>query len=146
MYMFISKKRLISQLRLFEKPRILIMWCGAQGVNQKIWSHPKHDWVGEENTKDGWQEKTHEQQLVEALACPCEHLSVIKFLSIHIETIEAYTLWRNGGTFWKMLDYNMKYSPITDNHTLLWERGPIRKGKHDLSPLDGIVWTWHGHS
>jgi len=56
---------------------------------------------------------------MEALACSCEHLSVIKFLAIHIETMETYTLWWNGGTFQKMLDYNTKYSPITDNYILL---------------------------
>jgi hypothetical protein len=58
------------------------------------------------------------QQSVEA--CPCEHLGVIKFLTIHIETIEAYTFaveWRN---IQKKFDYNTKYSPIIDNCTLLW--------------------------
>jgi hypothetical protein len=54
MYMFISQKRVINQLGLFEKPRILVVWCNAQGVNQNIRSHPKHDWSGEENTKDEW--------------------------------------------------------------------------------------------
>ncbi len=31
------------------------LWCGAQGANQKIWSLPKHDWIGEEDTKNKWQ-------------------------------------------------------------------------------------------
>jgi hypothetical protein len=57
--------------------------CGVQRVNWKIWLHPKHDWVGEEDTEDGWQAKTCKQQLVEALACSCEQPSVIKFLAIH---------------------------------------------------------------
>jgi len=35
----------------------------------------------------------------ETLACPCKHPSVIKFLAIHIEIMEAYALWWNGGTF-----------------------------------------------
>jgi hypothetical protein len=35
------------------------LWCGAQGANQKIWSHPKHDWVGREDTKDKWQSEKH---------------------------------------------------------------------------------------
>jgi hypothetical protein len=56
---------------------------------------------------------------MEALACSCEHLGVIKFLTIHIETMEAYTLWWNGGTFWEILDYNTKYPPIIDNGILL---------------------------
>jgi hypothetical protein len=54
---------------------------------------------------------------------PMQTSSVIKFLTIHTETMEAYTLWWNGGTIQKMLDYNTKYSPIMDNHTLLWQRG-----------------------
>jgi len=61
------------------------------------------------------------QWLMEALACMCEHLGVIKFLAIHIKTIKAYTLWWNGGTFQEILDYNMKYSPIMDNCILLWQ-------------------------
>jgi hypothetical protein len=28
------------------------LWCGAQGANRKIWSHPKHNWVGKKDTKD----------------------------------------------------------------------------------------------
>jgi hypothetical protein len=63
--------------------------------------------------------KTHKQLLVEALACLCEHPSVIKFLAIYTKTIETYTLWWNGGTFRKMLDYNTNYSPVIDNCTLL---------------------------
>jgi hypothetical protein len=43
--------------------------------------------------------ETRKQQLVEALACLCEHPYAIKFFAIHIESMEAYTLWWNGGTF-----------------------------------------------
>jgi hypothetical protein len=74
-------------------------------------------------------QKTHKIQSVETLACPCEHANVIKFLTIHIETTKAYTLWWNGGTLWEMLDYNMKYSPIIDNHTLLWQGGLDMEGQ-----------------
>jgi hypothetical protein len=66
---------------------------------------------------DKW--KTCKQCLVEALAYPCEHPSVIKFLAIHVKTMEAYTLWWNGKTLQEMLDYNMKHSPIMDTQTLL---------------------------
>jgi len=41
---------------------------------------------------------TRKQRLIEALTCPCEHPSVIKFLAIHTKTMESYTLWWNGGT------------------------------------------------
>jgi hypothetical protein len=57
---------------------------------------------------DKW--KAHKQRLLEVLASPCKHPSVIKFLAIHTKTMEAYTLWWNGGTFQEMLDYNTKYS------------------------------------
>jgi hypothetical protein len=43
-------------------------------------------------------QKTSKNRLVEALACLCKHPSVIKFLAIHTKTMEAYTLWWNGGT------------------------------------------------
>jgi hypothetical protein len=68
-------------------------------------------------------QKTCKQQLVEALACPCKHLGVIKFLAIHTETMEAYIVWWNGGILLEMLDYNTKYSPITNNDTLLRQGG-----------------------
>jgi hypothetical protein len=59
---------------------------------------------------------------VEALACPCEYSSVIKFLTIHLETMEAYTLWWNNRTLWEILDYITKYSTIMNNRTLLRQR------------------------
>jgi hypothetical protein len=42
-------------------------------------------------TDDKW--KMHKQRLVEALTHLCEHLGVIKFLTIHAEIMEAYKLW-----------------------------------------------------
>jgi hypothetical protein len=42
------------------------------------------------NMDDKWE--VHKERLVEALACMCEHPSVIKFLAIHVETMEVYTL------------------------------------------------------
>jgi len=66
---------------------------------------------------------------MEALACPCEHPSVIKFFAIHIKTMEAYTLWWNGGTLQEMLDYNMKYFPIMDDRTLSHQGGPNMEGR-----------------
>jgi hypothetical protein len=59
------------------------------------------------------------QRSVEALVCSCEHPSVIKFFSIHVKTMEAYTLWWNGGPLQEMLDYSKKYFAIMDNRTLL---------------------------
>jgi hypothetical protein len=64
---------------------------------------------------------------MKALACLCEHPDVIKFLAMHIETMEAYTLWWNGETFRKLLNYNMKYSAIIENCTLLQQVGVAYK-------------------
>ncbi len=87
--------------------------------------------VGKSTPKMDDKQEKRKQQSMKVLACPCKHLGVIKFLAIHIKIMEAYTLWWNGGTFRKMLDYNMKYSPIMENHTLLWQGGPDMEG-----------WTW----
>jgi hypothetical protein len=57
---------------------------------------------------DKWE--AHKQWLMEGLASPWKHPNVIKFLAIHIKTMEAYKLWWNGGTLQELLDYNMKYS------------------------------------
>jgi hypothetical protein len=56
---------------------------------------------------DKWE--VNKQWSMEVLASPCKQPSVIKFLAIHVKTMEAYTLWWNGGTLWEMLDYNTKY-------------------------------------
>jgi hypothetical protein len=60
--------------------------------------------------------------------------------------MEVYTLWWNGGTLRKMLDYNMKYSPAMDNWMLLWKEGLMWNGKDGLSSLAEILWRWHEHS
>ncbi len=71
----------------------------------------------------------YKQLSMEALACMCEHVGVIKILAIHIEITKAYTLWWNQRTFQEMLDYNMKYSPIMDNRTLLHQVGLDMEGQ-----------------
>jgi hypothetical protein len=48
-------------------------------------------------TYDKWE--TCKQYSMEASVCSCEHLGVIKFFAIHVETMKVYTLWWNGGTF-----------------------------------------------
>jgi hypothetical protein len=53
--------------------------------------------------------KDMQKKLVEVLDSPCKHPGVIKHLAIHLKTMEAYTLWWNGGMVQKMLDYNTKY-------------------------------------
>ncbi len=50
-------------------------------------------------TNDKWE--ACKQCLIEASTWWCEHLGVIKVLAIHSKTMEAHTLWWNGGTFLK---------------------------------------------
>jgi hypothetical protein len=52
-----------------------------------------------------------DERSLEALACPVSHVGVIKFWALHSNTMEAYTLWWNGGSlhsFWTK--YNSKVS------------------------------------
>jgi hypothetical protein len=54
------------------------------------------------------------ERSMEALACPVLHTGVIKFWILHPNTMEAYTLWWNGGSlhsFWTK--YNSKVSEVT---------------------------------
>jgi serine/threonine protein kinase len=54
------------------------------------------------------------ERSMEALACPVSHAGVIKFWALHPNTMEAYTLWWNGGSlhsFWTK--YNFKVSEAT---------------------------------
>ncbi len=99
-------------------------------MDWKVQLHPKHNQVGKKiHTKYIINKKTCKKCLIEVLACPCKHLGVIKHLIIHLETMEAYTLWWNGGTVQKLLDYNTKYWPIMDNWMLLWEGGRNMEGQ-----------------
>jgi hypothetical protein len=55
-----------------------------------------------------------QERSMEALACLVSHAGVIKFWALHPNTIEAYTLWWNGGffhSFWTK--YNSKVSEAT---------------------------------
>jgi hypothetical protein len=54
------------------------------------------------------------ERAVEALACPIEHVGLIKFWAVNSKTMEAYTLWWNGGSFKSFLRINSKVSPAED--------------------------------
>lgn len=50
------------------------------------------------------QKEQREQRSCEAMVCHVAHPGLIKFWVVHSESMEAYTLWWNGGnlnTFWK---------------------------------------------
>jgi hypothetical protein len=82
---------------------------GGYGVVHKMWikrfNHIRNTIELTRNTPktyDKWE--TCKQHSMKALVYLCEHLSVIKFFAIHVETMKVYTLWWNGGTLWEMLD------------------------------------------
>jgi serine/threonine protein kinase len=56
---------------------------------------------------------------VEALACPIEHVGLIKFWAMNSKTMEAYTLWWNGGSFRSFMRINSKVSPAEDYEKIL---------------------------
>jgi hypothetical protein len=45
--------------------------------------------------------EAHKTMISESFGMPLKHPGVIKFLAIHTKTMEAYTLWWNGGLFKK---------------------------------------------
>ena len=54
------------------------------------------------------------ERSMEALACSISHPGVIKFWALHPNTMEAYTLWWNGGSLLSFLTkYNSKVSEAT---------------------------------
>ncbi len=101
---------------------------------------------GEITPKMDDKQKECKQQSVKVLACSCKHLGVIKFLAIHIEIMEAYTLCWNGGTFQDLLIKTWNTPPLWPIIPYCGKGGHIWKGEHDLSPSDEIMWNWHGHS
>jgi hypothetical protein len=56
---------------------------------------------------------------MEALVYSTNHLGVIKFYAIHVETMEVYQLWWNKGMLWEMLNYHDNQNQSLDNHELL---------------------------
>jgi hypothetical protein len=43
------------------------------------------------------------------LACPVDHLGVIKVMYLDRRTYESFTLWWNGGSLFAMRHYDRKY-------------------------------------
>jgi hypothetical protein len=59
------------------------------------------------------------ERAVEALACPIEHAGLIKFWAVDSKTMEAYTLWWNGGSFRSFMRINSKVSLAEDYENIL---------------------------
>ena len=54
-------------------------------------------------------EKNKENRLqwsAEALACPVDHLGVIKLLYLNTKTYESYSMWWNGGSLMNMMAHD----------------------------------------
>ncbi len=102
--------------------RVVMMSCAKCKLKGLITSQTPLNWWGRP-PKQMKNKKTRKQRLVKVIVCPCKHLGVIKFLAIHLNTMEDYTLWWNGSMLQKMLDYNTKYLPILNNQMFLWQKG-----------------------
>lgn len=75
----------------------------------------------ESKAKDPIERRT--QRSVEALVCPLSHPGIIKFWAIHSSTMEAYTLWWNGGCLREILHTNSRYSEAMETRELYYEGG-----------------------
>ena len=58
------------------------------------------------------------QRSTEALVCSLNHPAIIKFLAIHADTMEAYTLWWNGGNLRQLIGLNDKVVPHAEWHQI----------------------------
>jgi serine/threonine protein kinase len=76
------------------------------------------DFVGK-MSKVASEEAKRKERAVEAMACLIQYLGLIKFWIVNFQTMQAYTLWWNGGSmrsFWKN---NSKISFALENQYIL---------------------------
>jgi hypothetical protein len=97
-------------------------WQGGHGKLRKVriencdWVPSYIEFVGKKlKTKDNYEAQC--QLSMEALAHSIDHLGVIQFYAIHVETMEVYQLWWNEGKFWGMLKYHDSQNQSLNN----WE-------------------------
>jgi hypothetical protein len=68
------------------------------------------------------------ERSMEALACSVSHVGVIKFWALHQDTMEAYTLWWNGGSlhsFWTKYDSKVRPGISDDEYHLVNVEGLV---------------------
>ena len=85
-------------------------------------------------------EKNKEKRLqwsAEALACPVDHLGVIKLLYLNTRTYESYSMWWNGGSLMNMMTYD---KTIVKTH----EDEILRRAGHDFEARQSLV-TYRKH-
>jgi hypothetical protein len=68
----------------------------------------------------------------EALACPVDHLGVIKVMYFDRRTYESLTLWWNGGPLFTMRHYDRKYKQDQHESELLCSLGPDYEARKRL--------------
>jgi serine/threonine protein kinase len=79
------------------------------------------------------EEAKRKEQAVEAMAWLIEHPRLIKFWAVNSQTMEAYTLWWNGGcvrSFWKI---NSEVSPALENQYI------FHHPNHTMQELEMIL-------
>jgi hypothetical protein len=97
---------------------------GGYGEIRKVWISrvvnipTVIDFVGKMSkaTSEGAKRK---ELAVEALACPIEHVGLIKFWAVNSKMMEVYILWWNDGSFRSFLRINSKVSPAEDYENIL---------------------------
>ena len=59
-----------------------------------------------------------EKRSIEALACPVDHLGIIKLLYLNRNTYESYCLWWNGGSLKNMRSYDKTIAEVHETEIL----------------------------
>ena len=77
------------------------------------------------------------QRSAEALACPVDHLGVIKLLYFNTRTYESYSMWWNGGSLMNMMAYDRT---IVETH----EDKILQCAGHDFEARQSLV-TYKKH-
>ena len=75
--------------------------------------------------------ENRKERSVEALACPVDHLGVIKIQYLNMQTYESYSLWWNGGSVRDMRNYD-KYVAQTHPNEILGHSGPDFESQNRL--------------
>ena len=91
-------------------------WIEFAGKTMKLEKH-KENWL---------------QRSTKALACPVDHLGVIKLLYLNTRTYESYSIWWNGGSLVNMIAYDRT---IMETH----EDKILRCASHDFEARQNLI-------
>ena len=62
--------------------------------------------------------ENRKERSIEALACPMDHLGVIKLQYLNMRTYESYSIWWNGGSLWNMRVYDKSVAKLHTSEIL----------------------------